>query len=182
MTNSITSPNALRPRCACGLPANHRSRPHSKERASDLDNGFARLNLGPAVTSQQQHYPLFPHPQATDKRIVSDSTIHGYNPNGITIDRRAASGYNSPLLGQTGGSLLSRSRSDPIAAQSEDDPTWCDCAYDSGPPAIEYHAIASCFSGRRGTGNADVLAHVAHDIRASDARPAPSEQRSDLPD
>lgn len=113
VTNSITSPNALLPRCACGKPANHRSRPHSKDRSTgEMDNGFARLNLGPAVTSHQHHHPhgsAFPHSQVSDKRHVSDSTVHG-----IAIERKAGSGYASPQLGGHGGSLLSRSRSDPM--------------------------------------------------------------------
>lgn len=111
VTNSVISPNGLVARCACGKPANHRSRASSKERIFDpLDSGFSRLNLGPSLV------PHHPTPlAATDKRIVSDSVLA--HPQGISIEaRRAQSGHGTPapLIGSGSGSLLARSRSDPI--------------------------------------------------------------------
>jgi hypothetical protein len=111
VTNSVISPNGLVARCACGKPANHRSRASSKERIFDpLDSGFSRLNLGPSLV------PHHPTPLAAiDKRIVSDSVLA--HPQGISIEaRRAQSGHGTPapLIGSGSGSLLARSRSDPI--------------------------------------------------------------------
>ncbi|KAL7419571.1 hypothetical protein Q5752_005483 [Cryptotrichosporon argae] len=97
-TNSVTSPNALAPRCACGKALNHRGRPSSRERAAadGLDSAFARFSLGPSATATA---PDAPH------RIVSEPvhrTVSG-SPAFLPLDHAIS-----------GGSLLSRSRSDPI--------------------------------------------------------------------
>ncbi|WVQ79116.1 hypothetical protein IAT38_001211 [Cryptococcus sp. DSM 104549] len=123
--NSVTSPNALIPRCACGLPANHRGRATSKDRADLADSGFSRLSLGAAGTAREE-------PISRSLRIVSDSAIppfpssFGKAPvNGVSIHHAPQQGSQQttplliargelPAITTTPGSLLSRSRSDPI--------------------------------------------------------------------
>nr|XP_031862943.1 uncharacterized protein CI109_001418 [Kwoniella shandongensis]KAA5530015.1 hypothetical protein CI109_001418 [Kwoniella shandongensis] len=99
--NSVTSPNALLPRCACGKPAGHQDRAASRERTDPLDSGFSRLALDPSYAA----------PQLTNRslRIVSDPAIPPYNPPG-----RVQSNHVTPEP-STSVSLLSRSRSDPVA-------------------------------------------------------------------
>lgn len=92
MTNSVISPNALLPRCACGKPANHKGRSSSKERNVDLD--FHHLSLGPSAVHQAHG----------ERRHVSDGQA--------TLDRNAISGHVTPTL-MLSSSYLSRSRSDP---------------------------------------------------------------------
>jgi hypothetical protein len=102
-TNSVTSPNALLPRCACGKPAGHR------DKAVDaLDSEFSNLILGPSVTNCQ--------PDST-RRLVSDSAVLKSGQM-----KKARSGHGTPATGVVtvsstlGGSLsLTRSRSDPFA-------------------------------------------------------------------
>ncbi|ORY24368.1 hypothetical protein BCR39DRAFT_323021 [Naematelia encephala] len=107
--NSVTSPNALLPRCACGKPANHRSRTTSKDRGG-LDSGFSALLLGPSLADDR----------VRSHRIVSDPAHFG---NGRT---KAASGLATPAEGYhtpsttLSGSLLARSRSDPMPSSPKD--------------------------------------------------------------
>lgn len=101
LINSVTSPNALIARCACGKPANHAMRGTSKERG---ESEFSRLSLGPTVL---QH-------RADRHRMVSESS-----PKSSSVDRRAVSGHGTPPFPPTeiegvGSSALSRSRSDPM--------------------------------------------------------------------
>lgn len=108
LINSVTSPNALLPRCACGRAAGHsHARATSKERgnaSNALDSGFSHLALGPSVTSHE--------PQRIG-RIVSDSAASPTRTRGRDI---ASTGHNTPQFppSNLSGSLLSRSRSDPI--------------------------------------------------------------------
>ena len=104
--NSIISPNALLPRCACGKPANHRSRASSKERLAEPD--FARLTLGPSVLHPSPR--MVPVNLGDKPRVASDGMLGG-RPAGV--GRKATSGYTTPH-DALGSSLLSRSRSDPI--------------------------------------------------------------------
>jgi len=103
-TNSVTSPNALLPQCACGKPANHQGRPSSGAMNADL----AHLNLGPAVTTHHQELT------GRSIRVVSESAI----PSSYQRLQNAQphSSQASPRNGVDirGGSSLSRSRSDPI--------------------------------------------------------------------
>ncbi|WVF65769.1 hypothetical protein IAT40_000503 [Kwoniella sp. CBS 6097] len=120
--NSVTSPNALAPRCACGLPANHKGRANSKDRADLPDAGFSRLSLGPSVVNAPQA-PEEPAPRSF--RIVSDSAIPPFpgrsvqpsvpTPNRATIPLSIP---QSPQVNPT-ASLLSRSRSDPIPSSPQ---------------------------------------------------------------
>lgn len=102
--NSVISPNALLPRCACGKPANHRSRASSKERAPEAD--FTRLTLGPSVLHPSPR--MMPVNLGDKPRVASDGIIGGRH-----AGRMSTSGYTTPQEG-VGSSLLSRSRSDPI--------------------------------------------------------------------
>ncbi|WVW80134.1 hypothetical protein I302_102109 [Kwoniella bestiolae CBS 10118] len=105
--NSVISPNALIPRCACGKPANHKNRASSKDRADLIDSGFSRLSLGPSLVTAQEE----PLPRST--RIVSESAIPPFisgTPGRKTVPLGIPS---SPQVAPS-TSLLSRSRSDPI--------------------------------------------------------------------
>ncbi|TYJ59221.1 hypothetical protein B9479_000210 [Cryptococcus floricola] len=112
--NSVTSPNALIPRCACGLPANHKGRSTSKDRADLFDSGFSRLSLNPPGTAKEE-------PISRSLRIVSDSAIPPFTlspkvmPQAITPNTHVTplniSEHPSPIAPTT---HLSRSRSDPI--------------------------------------------------------------------
>ena len=108
LTNSVTSPNALLPRCACGKPANHRNRAMSKDRG--VESGLSNLVLGPSVTYEP--------PQRT-ARIVSDPAASPGKPQLINNFIHAATGPNTPSIDARGASYLSRSRSDPIPSSPE---------------------------------------------------------------
>ncbi|WVR03868.1 hypothetical protein IAU60_000866 [Kwoniella sp. DSM 27419] len=110
--NSVTSPNALTPRCACGKPANHRRRSASKDRADLADAGFSRLSLGPSVIAPR-HAHEEPGPRTT--RIVSDPAVKAFHYSSATPGRSPIP-LSIPQSPQVTGSasLLSRSRSDPI--------------------------------------------------------------------
>ncbi|WRT65689.1 uncharacterized protein IL334_002634 [Kwoniella shivajii] len=112
--NSVLSPNALIPRCACGKPVNHKGRASSKERA-EFDSGFSRLSLGPSeITPQPQE------PRSRSARIVSESALPPFTgkiqPNGFGTPTRTPLPLGIPPSPQdiASTSLLSRSRSDPI--------------------------------------------------------------------
>lgn len=113
--NSVTSPNALLPRCACGLPANHhRIRASSKDRADLVDSGFSRLSLGPSVVAREE-------PISRSLRIVSDSAIPPFtlSPKGTPQIITATLNHSGPFHTEQSSpvapnNLLSRSRSDPI--------------------------------------------------------------------
>lgn len=113
--NSVTSPNALLPRCACGLPANHhRIRASSKDRADLVDSGFSRLSLGPSVVAREE-------PISRSLRIVSDSAIPPFtlSPKGTAQIITATLNHSGPFHTEQSSpvapnNLLSRSRSDPI--------------------------------------------------------------------
>ncbi|WWC87860.1 uncharacterized protein L201_002757 [Kwoniella dendrophila CBS 6074] len=113
--NTVLSPNALIPRCACGKPANHRNRASSKDRADLIDAGFSRLSLGPSVISAP-HAQEEPTPRSV--RIVSESSASGYptRPNGLSTPGRTTLPLGIPSSPQVSATttLLSRSRSDPI--------------------------------------------------------------------
>jgi len=112
MTNSITSPNALLPRCACGKPANHQGRSPGRERIL-REPTIAQFNISPAVAE--------PHAGPTTGRsirVVSDSLIPPSNER--FYNALGKSGLDQPHAtirkqsDTVGGSHLSRSRSDPI--------------------------------------------------------------------
>lgn len=112
--NSVTSPNALIPRCACGLPANHRTRATSKDRAEVVDSGFSRLSLGPSVMVREE-------PISRSLRIVSDSAIPPFtlSPKGTPQTITATLNHSGPFHTEqcspvAPNNVLSRSRSDPI--------------------------------------------------------------------
>ncbi|EIW66563.1 hypothetical protein M231_02252 [Tremella mesenterica] len=112
-TNSVTSPNALIPMCACGKPANHKGRQSSKEREG---SGFSRLSLGPAITSAEPENNA--HPIRVN-RVVSDPIVPTPHERFLTqkSDKLALPQENHRAYGisnMLGGSLLSRSRSDPM--------------------------------------------------------------------
>ncbi|WWC68641.1 uncharacterized protein I206_102572 [Kwoniella pini CBS 10737] len=112
--NTVLSPNALIPRCACGKPANHRNRGSSKDRAELADSGFSRLSLGPSVISAP-HAQEEPNPRSV--RIVSESSLPGRPyQNGLGTPGRTALPLGIPSSPQVTAStsFLSRSRSDPI--------------------------------------------------------------------
>ena len=107
MINTVTSPNALVARCACGKPANHRGRATSRDRG--FETGFSNLVLGPSIT--------YGEPRQRTTRIVSGSANSPGRAN--ALHDNAISGYNTPdplayADGRGAASLLSRSRSDPI--------------------------------------------------------------------
>ena len=96
MINSVTSPNALLPRCACGKPFGH-----PQDHTLEVENGFSKLALGPSLND---------HKHLTS-RMVSDSALGAPSPPAF----RAQSGHATPQhMSGMSGSLLSRSRSDPI--------------------------------------------------------------------
>ncbi|WVQ64900.1 uncharacterized protein L199_003069 [Kwoniella botswanensis] len=105
--NSVISPNALIPRCACGKPANHKSRASSKDRADLIDSGFSRLSLGPSRAQEE--------PAPRSSRIVSESSIPPFTPGRKTVPLGIPS---SPQV-TASTSLLSRSRSDPIPSSPQ---------------------------------------------------------------
>ncbi|WVQ74586.1 hypothetical protein IAR50_004187 [Cryptococcus sp. DSM 104548] len=118
--NSVTSPNALIPRCACGLPANHKGRSTSKDRADLFDSGFSRLSLNPPGTAKEE-------PISRSLRIVSDSAIPPFalspkvmaqaiTPN-THVTPLNISEHPSPIAPTT---HLSRSRSDPNPYSPQD--------------------------------------------------------------
>lgn len=105
VVNSITSPNALAARCACGKPAGHaQRRPSSKER---IELGLGGLSLGPSV--------LHPAPQGA--RVASNPIAKHSHTGHNTPNRNAAMSADiehHTISSTLGASLLSRSRSDPI--------------------------------------------------------------------
>ena len=106
LTNSVTSPKALLPRCACGKPANHKGRPSSKDRAG-LEPGFSALNLGPSVISGSHCGPT--NRVASDSATMTRGQLQGDGNTGQIAPVPAHA------IGDVFGcSLLSRSRSDPI--------------------------------------------------------------------
>ncbi|WVO13289.1 hypothetical protein L204_100902 [Cryptococcus depauperatus] len=111
--NSVTSPNALLPRCACGLPANHKNRSQSKDRADIMESGFSRLSLGSAMVTREE-------PSSRPLRIVSDSAIPPFtlSPKGKDEELPAIDASEPAPISErslvASGSLLSRSHSDPI--------------------------------------------------------------------
>ncbi|OCF44977.1 hypothetical protein I317_01259 [Kwoniella heveanensis CBS 569] len=122
VVNNVISPNALIPRCACGLPANHKGRANSKDRADLPESGFSRLSLGPSVVNPP-HASEEPGPRSF--RIVSDSAIPPFpgrpvQPSVPTPSRASIplSIPQSPQVNPT-ASLLSRSRSDPIPSSPQ---------------------------------------------------------------
>lgn len=106
LVNSVTSPNALAARCACGKPANHRGRALSKDRG--IESGLANFVLGPSVT--------YPEPIRMRRQPDSPKPLH---------KTFAATGHNTPdnlEFDSSRSSLLSRSRSDPIPSSLENRP------------------------------------------------------------
>ena len=104
MINTVTSPNALVARCACGKAANHRGRALSRDRG--VESGFSNLVLGPSATHGDHRHRA--------SRIVSESAAKAN-----ALHDNAISGYSTPdplvyADGRGAASLLSRSRSDPI--------------------------------------------------------------------
>nr|XP_018264706.1 uncharacterized protein I303_02883 [Kwoniella dejecticola CBS 10117]OBR86864.1 hypothetical protein I303_02883 [Kwoniella dejecticola CBS 10117] len=112
--NSVISPNALIPRCACGKPANHRGRASSKDRADLMDTGFSRLSLGPSVVSAPRAQE---EPGPRSVRIVSESSLPGrpyHSGSGTPGQTTLPLGIPSSPQVTASTSFLSRSRSDPI--------------------------------------------------------------------
>ena len=103
MINSVTSPNALGPRCACGKPAGHRQSPEGRAAAAlGLDSGLSHLSL----------YSHQKKARNASESFVNSPSGAGAIPASTSRRSKAQSGHVSPLHGS--GSLLSRSRSDPI--------------------------------------------------------------------
>lgn len=107
MVNSVTSPNALIPRCACGKPAGHtQRRASSKER---LEGGVAGLSLGPSLTAPAHH--------SSSGRVVSNpikrtsQSGHGTPRRRVELDSDLEHHTVSSTL--NAASLLARSHSDP---------------------------------------------------------------------
>ena len=102
IVNSVTSPNALTPRCACGKPAGHRQSPEERAAAAlGIDNSLSHLSLASY--------------QKTAQRNASDSSVNSPSaaiPASSRGHAKKQSGYGNRL--HASGSLLSRSRSDPI--------------------------------------------------------------------
>jgi hypothetical protein len=182
LINSVTSPNALIARCACGKPANHPLRATSKERG---ESEFSLLSLGPSRTSH---------------RVVSDTPGSSHS-----IDRRAVSGYASPTLEPlqladgVGASALSRSRSDPMhpkLAYTRATPTESTFAESSAAPRRKSHAaqtdrpgVATLGSRETGEGRGRSRDRIRHAVEAQqgglsgmltqppEREPAPSRSR-----
>ena len=110
VTNSVTSPNALLPRCACGKPANHQGRPSDKDAAA-LDPDLTPLTLGPPKTDPDGGL------RGRSARVVSDSVLPPFDEK-LQMAHSGHTTYLKPSRNAgniLGGSHLSRSRSDPIS-------------------------------------------------------------------
>lgn len=120
VTNSMKSPNAIGPRCACGLPAGHaqRVRGTSKDRAGSFGNvldspgGFTMLatlsgQRRPSLTALQLEETLPRSSRHTSDSAIHPSGILGLHHQALPVPRRS-----SPPAGPS--SYLSRSRSDPL--------------------------------------------------------------------
>lgn len=104
VTNTVISPNALLPRCACGKVAGHSKRRPSKDRG--METGFSNLSLGPSLLA------------SAPGRVVSAPAKAASGHGTPRFNTNSNSTY-SPTPLQTvssviGASQLSRSRSDPI--------------------------------------------------------------------
>jgi hypothetical protein len=103
--NSITSPNALAARCACGKVAGHaQRRASSKER---VELGLGGLSLGPSIL----------HPTPHGARVASNPIAKHSQTGHNTPNRNAAMSADlehHTISSTLNASLLSRSRSDPI--------------------------------------------------------------------
>ena len=112
--NSVTSPNALLPRCACGKPSDHQGRPPNKDAAA-LDPDLTHLSLGPS--KDVPHGDL----KGRSARVVSDSILPPFDERFQTTHSGSTT-YLKPSRNAgniLGGSHLSRSRSDPISPSSK---------------------------------------------------------------
>lgn len=106
VTNSVTSPLALAPRCGCGRALGHRARSGDRQREPAAAEGISCLSLGPSLTTTDDTAP---------PRMMSDPSFRApRTPN-----------FGCPPLPEErsiahvlGSSLLSRSRSDPAAPSS----------------------------------------------------------------
>lgn len=100
VTNSVTSPLALLPRCGCGRPIGHRAR--SRDR-SDAAEAISCLSLGPSNPADEM--------RSSASRVCSDSSRnHGTRTPNILCPALPEERSITHVLGS---SLLSRSRSDP---------------------------------------------------------------------
>lgn len=109
VTNSVTSPLALAPRCGCGRPLGHRAR--SGDRRRDATENMGRLSLGPSLTTTDDM-------GTTNGRHHSDPVYRAPRTplvNGCCPALPEERSINH-VLG--GASLLSRSRSDPASPLS----------------------------------------------------------------
>lgn len=116
VVNSVISPNALLPRCACGKAAGHAKRRTSKDRG--MEQGFAHLSLGPSVLSGGPSNPFAPSSSTSSTgtaRVVSAPAKTSLS--GHSTPRHPPTYSPTPLhtvSSTIGSSQLSRSRSDPI--------------------------------------------------------------------
>jgi hypothetical protein len=105
VVNSVTSPNALAARCACGKVAGHaQRRASSKER---VESGLGALSLGPSLVNPTPH-----HGRVTSNPITKHSHTGHNTPNRNAV--LSADLEHHTVSSTLGSSLLSRSRSDPI--------------------------------------------------------------------
>lgn len=111
VTNSVTSPLALIPRCGCGRPIGHRARSRERSAVNEVENGISCLSLGPSVTTEDSLLV------GNALRIVSDSGYRGARtPSTATYPLPEERSISNVL----GSSLLARSRSDPMPPSPRD--------------------------------------------------------------
>ncbi|KAK4683672.1 hypothetical protein P7C73_g6562, partial [Tremellales sp. Uapishka_1] len=115
-TNSVTSPKALLPRCACGQPANHKGR-RASQYLAEVDDGFSRLALGSSTLQDRT---------VSDPAVTTSSKAKGQR----STSTHAAPALRSMSINPTandrtiadvmlGGLSLSRSRSDPSSPSNK---------------------------------------------------------------
>lgn len=104
VTNSVTSPLALAPRCGCGRQLGHRSR--SRDPIKEATEHISCLNLGPSQTTNHNEELR----STSSMRMVSDPSNRAPRTPILPCPTLPEERSISTVLGS---SLLSRSRSDP---------------------------------------------------------------------